>query len=75
CGTGTSAKLACLQADGRLPPGETWRQESVIGSRFEARYELDDAGRVVPTITGEAYVTADATLLFDERDPFRWGIR
>jgi len=74
CGTGTSAKLACLQADGRLAPGETWRQESVIGSRFEARYELDERGRVVPTITGEAFVTADATLLLDERDPFRWGI-
>ena len=75
CGTGTSAKLACLHADGSLRPGETWRQESVIGSRFEARYELDDEARVIPTITGEAFVTAEATLLFDPRDPFRWGIR
>ncbi len=75
CGTGTSAKLACLQADGHLEPGQAWRQESVIGSRFEARFELDAGDRVVPTITGEAYVTADATLLFDEYDPFRWGIR
>lgn len=75
CGTGTSAKLACLQADGRLGAGEPWWQESVIGSRFEARYELGADGSVIPTITGEAYVTADATLLFDEADPFRWGIR
>jgi 4-hydroxyproline epimerase len=75
CGTGTSAKLACLHADGHLRPGTTWRQESVIGSRFEARYELDDDDRVVPTITGEAFVTAEATLLFDPRDPFRRGIR
>lgn len=75
CGTGTSAKLACLQADGRLRPGATWRQESVIGSRFEARYELDGDGRVIPTITGEAFVTAEAALLFDARDPFRRGIR
>ena len=75
CGTGTSAKLACLHEDGRLRPGATWRQESVIGSRFEARYELDDDDRVVPTITGEAFVTAEATLLFDPRDPFRGGIR
>lgn len=75
CGTGTSAKLACLQADALLPPGTRWRQESVIGTRFEARYELDDGGRVVPTITGEAYVTAELTLVFDERDPLRRGIR
>jgi len=75
CGTGTSAKLACLHADGRLRPGAAWRQESVIGSRFEARYELDDDDRVVPTITGEAFITAEATLLFDARDPFREGIR
>ncbi|HKI57654.1 MAG TPA: 4-hydroxyproline epimerase [Trueperaceae bacterium] len=75
CGTGTSAKLACLQADGKLAPGEGWRQESVIGSRFEARYELDGDGHAVPTITGAAFVTAEATLILDERDPFRWGIR
>lgn len=75
CGTGTSAKLACLHADGRLRPGAIWRQESVIGSRFEARYELDGDGRVIPTITGEAFVTAEAALLFDARDPFREGIR
>ncbi len=75
CGTGTSAKLACLQADGRLRPGESWTQESVIGSRFEAHYRLDDGGRVVPTITGRAHVTAEATLLLDESDPLCWGIR
>jgi 4-hydroxyproline epimerase len=77
CGTGTSAKLACLAADGALAPGATWRQESVIGSVFEAAYERDPAapGRILPRITGTAYVTADSTLLVDERDPFRWGIR
>jgi 4-hydroxyproline epimerase len=76
CGTGTSAKLACLHADGTLRAGETWRQESVIGTAFEAAYALDDAGggRVLPRITGSAYVTAEATLLFDEDDPLRFGI-
>jgi 4-hydroxyproline epimerase len=74
CGTGTSAKVACLAADGKLRPGEVWRQESVIGSVFEATYHEAD-GRVVPTITGEAFVTAEATLLLDPRDPFRDGIR
>ena len=73
CGTGTSAKLACLLADGTLAPGQTWRQESVIGSVFEGRVELIE-GQVVPTITGEAFVTAEGALLIDPRDPFRSGI-
>jgi 4-hydroxyproline epimerase len=75
CGTGTSAALACAAADGRLAPGTAWRQESVIGSSFDARYRLDDAGRVIPTIVGRAFVTAETTLLFDAADPFRLGIR
>ena len=74
CGTGTSAKLACLLADGTISPGQTWRQESVIGSVFEGRVELVD-GQVVPTITGEAWMTAEGALLIDERDPFGTGIR
>lgn len=68
CGTGTSAKLACLAAAGKLGPGESWIQESVIGSRFEARYRLGQQGGVIPSITGRAYVTAEATLLRDPRD-------
>jgi 4-hydroxyproline epimerase len=75
CGTGTSAKLACLAADGKHPPWAVWRQESVIGSVFEARYAPAGDGRVIPTITGEAFVTAEATLLFDPADPFRDGVR
>ena len=75
CGTGTSAKLACLHADGKLRPGDVWRQESVLGSVFEGRFTLDGEGRVVPQITGAAHVTAEATLLLDERDPLCWGVR
>lgn len=74
CGTGTSAKVACLAADGKLQPGQIWRQASVIGSRFEASYEVQD-GKVIPTIRGRAHVCAEATLLIDEQDPFAWGIR
>ncbi len=74
CGTGTSAKLACLATDGRLQPGEAWRQEGVVGSVFEGRYEPAPGGRVLPHISGEAYVTAEATLLFDPADPFRAGL-
>jgi 4-hydroxyproline epimerase len=73
CGTGTSAKLACLAADGKLAPREVWRQESVIGTVFEGSYEIGDGG-ILPTITGRAHVVAETVLWFDEGDPFRWGI-
>jgi 4-hydroxyproline epimerase len=76
CGTGTSAKLACLYADGKLKPGEVWRQESITGSVFEGRVEpTGEPGVVVPSITGTAYVTAEATLLVDGADPLKDGIR
>jgi 4-hydroxyproline epimerase len=74
CGTGTSAKLACLAADGKLAEGDEWVQESIIGSAFRASYRRSGAA-VVPTIRGSAFVNADATLLLDERDPFCFGIR
>ena len=73
CGTGTSAKIACLIADGKLEPGQTWRQESVIGSIFEATAQIVE-GKVIPTIRGSAHVTSEGTLLFNEADPFRSGI-
>ncbi|SDT26096.1 4-hydroxyproline epimerase [Pseudomonas asplenii] len=74
CGTGTSAKLACLAADGKLQPGQIWRQASVIGSEFEGSYETEDQ-RIVPTIRGRAYISAEATLILEQDDPFAWGIR
>lgn len=73
CGTGTSAKLACLFADGKLRPGEVWRQESIVGSVFEGSIRVE-GGRVLPEITGYAYVNAEADLVLDERDPFCHGI-
>src|SRR5262249_37318135 len=74
CGTGTSAKLACLLADGKLREGQVWRQESIIGSIFEG--SVRRAGEeIIPRITGSAYVNAEATLLLDSADPFRMGIR
>jgi 4-hydroxyproline epimerase len=77
CGTGTSAKLACLAADEKLAEGAPWVQESIIGSLFTGRFRwLDRAtGKVAPTVTGTAFVNAQATLLLDEKDPFCWGIR
>jgi 4-hydroxyproline epimerase len=73
CGTGTSAKLACLIADGNLQPGEIWRQEGILGTIFEGQAELQN-GEILPTIAGRAYITGEATLLLDPADPFRNGI-
>ena len=74
CGTGTSAKLACLAADGRLRPGEAWTQESIVGSRFVGRYRNDERpGRIVPSISGRAWITAEVELVIEEDDPCRHG--
>lgn len=74
CGTGTSAKLACLAADGRLAEGQRWVQEGITGSTFEARYRR--AGdRIIPEVTGRAWITGEATLLIDPADPLGWGLR
>jgi len=77
CGTGTSAKMACLAADGKLEPGRVWGQESIVGSLFRGSIELSEEGGVAgvrPRVRGKAFVTADARLLFDPADPFRFGI-
>jgi len=74
CGTGTSAKLACLAADNKLAPGAEWVQESIVGSTFRAKYRRQ-GDKIVPTISGTAHVTAESTLLLDPADPFVWGIR
>ncbi len=74
CGTGTSAKLACLAADGKLAEGALWRQESVIGSVFEASYRYRGE-QLIPSIRGRAWVNAQASLILDASDPFVWGIR
>jgi 4-hydroxyproline epimerase len=74
CGTGTSAKLACLAAAGKLEPGQEWVQESIIGSRFTASYRNAPDGRVIPTIVGRAYICAEAVLIQQPGDPLRDGI-
>ena len=74
CGTGTSAKLACLAADGKLAEGEEWVQGSIIGSAFRGTYRRD-GDKIIPIITGTAFVNIEATLLLNENDPFCWGIR
>ena len=73
CGTGTSAKMACLYADGKLKEGEKWIQESITGSMFQGHIEVIDS-KIIPFIQGSAFVTSEACLILDERDPFCWGI-
>jgi 4-hydroxyproline epimerase len=74
CGTGTSAKLACLYADGKLQEGQVWKQESIVGSVFEGSVKLRD-GKLYPSIKGSAFVNAEADLILDARDPLCMGIR
>ncbi len=74
CGTGTSAKMACLYADGKLSEGQVWRQEGIVGSVFEGSVQVRD-GQIYPSIKGAAFVNAEAELILDPRDPFVMGIR
>jgi 4-hydroxyproline epimerase len=74
CGTGTSAKMACLYADGKLQPGQTWRQESILGTMFHGSVRIEN-DQLWPTISGTAFVTGETQLLFDPRDPLRNGVR
>ena len=73
CGTGTSAKLACLAADNKLAEGTMWHQESIVGSVFEGSYRSVEGG-IIPTISGRAFVCGEGSLLMDDADPFCWGI-
>ena len=73
CGTGTSAKLACLYADGKLREGEVWRQESIVGSVFEGRVKVE-GNQIIPMITGTAHVIAEIELILDPNDPYRYGV-
>jgi len=85
CGTGTSAKMSCLAADGVLKSGQLWRQEGILGTVFQGSFEFEDEAdeqvlsnaterRIIPVITGSAYVTAQSTLIFDPADPFYLGV-
>lgn len=74
CGTGTSAKLACLAEDGELAEGEIWTQMSIIESTFEASYRQQDKDGIIPTIRGTAFICGAGELLLNDDDPFRYGI-
>ncbi|MBZ0224030.1 MAG: proline racemase family protein, partial [Dokdonella sp.] len=73
CGTGTSAKLACLAADGKLAPGTIWRQAGILDSVFEGSYQPGQLG-VLPRIVGTAFITAAGSLFIDGKDALTWGV-
>jgi 4-hydroxyproline epimerase len=75
CGTGTSAKLACLHAAGKLKPGQTWRQASILDTVFEGHVDELPDGKVIPHVTGKAWVNGESTYIFNPSDPFRHGIK
>lgn len=74
CGTGTSAKLACLHASGKLQPGQLWRQASILDTVFTGSVETLTEGHVLPTITGRAWITGESLFHIEPTDPFRHGI-
>jgi len=74
CGTGTSAKMACLYASGALASGESWRQEGILGTVFTGTFEVGENGSILPSISGKAWITAESTLIFKPDDPFVAGI-
>jgi 4-hydroxyproline epimerase len=74
CGTGTSAIMAARHRRGQLALGEPWRQESVAGSLFTGWLTAGPNGTLIPHVRGTAFVTGEATLRFDPRDPFRGGL-
>ena len=74
CGTGVSGKLACLHADGKLEPGKIWRQAGILDTVFRGSVESLPGGRILPRVSGRAWVNGEATYFFDPADPFRYGI-
>ena len=74
CGTGTSAKLACLHADGTLAPGDVWRQAGILDTVFAGVVEPHEDGGIIPAVTGRACITMEAEILIDPADPFAFGI-
>jgi 4-hydroxyproline epimerase len=74
CGTGTSAKLACLHASGKLKPGDFWRQAGILDTVFQGRFESLPNGKIIPRVSGRAWVNGESTYIFNPSDPFRHGI-
>jgi 4-hydroxyproline epimerase len=73
CGTATSALVGCLHDDDLLAEGALWRQESILGGVYEASINRS-GGVLMPTVRGQAWITAESTLHFAADDPYRTGL-
>ncbi len=77
CGTGTSARMAVLHAKGELKVGDTFRHEGVLGTVFTGRVESETTvgpyRAIIPSISGQAWITGFATYVIDPTDPFPEG--
>lgn len=77
CGTGTSAKMALLYANGELAIGEPFIHESIIGSLFHCRIleetTIEGIPSIIPEIAGQAYITGMSTFMIDPNDPYPEG--
>ena len=77
CGTGTSAKMAVLHARGQLGIGDAFRHEGILGTVFTGRVveetTIGPYRAIVPTITGQAWITGFASYVVDPTDPFPDG--
>lgn len=74
CGTGTSAKLACLFASSELKENQLWRQAGILDTVFEGYFEMAQEGGILPHVSGSAFITAEAILIIDPSAPFAFGI-
>lgn len=77
CGTGTCAKMAVLHAKGRLPLGTDFRHEGILGTVFTGRLlertRVGPYDAVIPSLSGQAWITGMATYVLDPSDPFPDG--
>jgi len=78
-GTGCSARMAVLHAQGLMGIGEVYRARSIIGSEFvcgiESTMKLDEKAAIVPTVSGRAWITGTHQLMLDADDPWPQGYR
>jgi len=78
-GTGCSARMAVLHAQGKMNPGDVYRARSIIGSEFicgiDSTTSLGENAAIVPTVSGRAWITGTHQLMLDPDDPWPGGYR
>ena len=77
CGTGTCAKMAALHAKGKLALNQDFCHEGILGTIFTERIvrqtQVGPYPAVIPTLSGQAWITGFSTYVVDPTDPFPNG--